>query len=205
MVQMAFTAVALLLVQHALIMTGTMAMTITPVNTNTKTNTSTNVATRNYDLLVIGGGSAGLTAAKFAATFGKTVAIIEKERLGGDCTWTGCVPSKSLIAASKAAHAVRKASALGINVKGGNSGIDNNDTIDMDIDMKKIKKRIQSNINYIYEEDDSPEAMKKLGIDTIVGSATIFKNDEEEEEEDDQQQKGKGKKTKKNSNDKSKR
>eukprot|EP00967_Tisochrysis_lutea_P115917 scaffold186161_cov34-Tisochrysis_lutea.AAC.3 len=42
-----------------------------------------------YDLLVIGGGSAGLTAAKFATTFGKSVAIIEKAKLGGDCTWTG--------------------------------------------------------------------------------------------------------------------
>ena len=41
-----------------------------------------------YDLLVIGGGSAGLTAAKFAARFGKSVAIVEKARLGGDCTWT---------------------------------------------------------------------------------------------------------------------
>jgi len=47
-------------------------------------------AASTYDLLVIGGGSAGLTAAKFATTFGKSVAIIEKAKLGGDCTWTGC-------------------------------------------------------------------------------------------------------------------
>ena len=43
---------------------------------------------RTFDLVVIGGGSAGLTAAKFASTFGKSVVIIEKDRLGGDCTWT---------------------------------------------------------------------------------------------------------------------
>ena len=57
-----------------------------------------------YDLLVIGGGSAGLTAAKFAARFGKSVAIVEKDRMGGDCTWTGCVPSKTLLASAARAH-----------------------------------------------------------------------------------------------------
>jgi succinate dehydrogenase/fumarate reductase flavoprotein subunit len=50
-------------------------------------------APNTYDLLVIGGGSAGLTAAKFARTFGKSVAILEKAKLGGDCTWTGCAAS----------------------------------------------------------------------------------------------------------------
>ena len=49
-----------------------------------------------YDIIVIGGGSAGLTAAKFAATFNKSVALIESSKLGGDCTWTGCVVSHSL-------------------------------------------------------------------------------------------------------------
>lgn len=62
-----------------------------------------------YDLLIIGGGSAGLTAAKFASNFGKSVAIIEKARMGGDCTWTGCVPSKTLLAIAKRAHSVRTA------------------------------------------------------------------------------------------------
>ena len=61
------------------------------------------------DLLIICGGSAGLTAAKFAATFGKSVTIIEKAKLGGDCTWTGCVPSKTLLAIAKQAHAARTA------------------------------------------------------------------------------------------------
>ena len=60
---------------------------------------------------VIGGGSAGLEAAKFAATFGKTSVIIEKARLGGDCTWSGCVPSKTLLSAANAAHAVKTAKA----------------------------------------------------------------------------------------------
>ena len=52
-----------------------------------------------YDLVVVGGGSAGLTAAKFAARFKKSVLLVEKARMGGDCTWTGCVPSKTLLSA----------------------------------------------------------------------------------------------------------
>ncbi len=61
-----------------------------------------------YDFVVVGGGSAGLTAARFAARLGRRVAIIEADRLGGDCTWTGCVPSKALIRAALTAHTVRK-------------------------------------------------------------------------------------------------
>ncbi|MHC4440318.1 MAG: FAD-dependent oxidoreductase, partial [Planctomycetota bacterium] len=50
-----------------------------------------------YDVVVLGGGSAGLVAAKLANGLGKKVALIEKRKLGGDCTWFGCVPSKALI------------------------------------------------------------------------------------------------------------
>lgn len=67
-----------------------------------------------YDLLIIGGGSAGITAAKFARTFGKSVAIIEKAKMGGDCTWTGCVPSKTLLSAANAAAAARNAGEWGV-------------------------------------------------------------------------------------------
>lgn len=54
-----------------------------------------------WDLVVIGGGSAGLTAARTAAGFGARVLLVERDRLGGDCLWTGCVPSKALIAAAR--------------------------------------------------------------------------------------------------------
>lgn len=58
-----------------------------------------------WDLIVIGGGSAGLVASKTAASFGARVLLIEKDRLGGDCLWTGCVPSKALISAAHHAAA----------------------------------------------------------------------------------------------------
>jgi len=62
---------------------------------------------KDNDLLIIGGGSAGLTAARFASQLELTVALVEKGLLGGDCTWNGCVPSKTLLKAAKSAHAIR--------------------------------------------------------------------------------------------------
>ena len=61
------------------------------------------------DLCVIGGGSAGLSVAAGAVQMGASVALIERGAMGGDCLNTGCVPSKSLIAAAHAAHAGRQA------------------------------------------------------------------------------------------------
>jgi len=58
----------------------------------------------NYDLIIIGGGSAGLTAARLASSLGAKVCIVEKSDLGGDCLQYGCVPSKSLIAMNKILH-----------------------------------------------------------------------------------------------------
>ncbi len=60
-----------------------------------------------YDLLVIGGGSAGLVAAYGARLFGARVALVERHRLGGDCLHTGCVPSKALLRAARAAAEAR--------------------------------------------------------------------------------------------------
>ncbi len=60
---------------------------------------------KNYDLAVLGGGAAGLVAAVAAGAFGARTALVEKEeRLGGECSWTGCVPSKALIAAAALAY-----------------------------------------------------------------------------------------------------
>ncbi|CAB9505425.1 Dihydrolipoyl dehydrogenase [Seminavis robusta] len=122
-----------------------------------------------YDVVIIGGGAAGLTAAKVASTFGKSTVIVEQARMGGYCTWTGCVPSKSLIAAAKAAHTIRTAPTKfgGIQTSGN----------DLQIDMKAIKDKIRAKIQHIHDEDDSPQAMAKLGIDTIVGKKATFVDD----------------------------
>ena len=67
-----------------------------------------------YDLVVVGAGSAGLSAAGFAARLGARVAIVERDRVGGDCTWNGCVPSKALIKSAKIAHQINHAEKYGL-------------------------------------------------------------------------------------------
>src|SRR5438132_7750508 len=69
-----------------------------------------------FDVIVIGGGTAGLITASGCARLGRRVALIEKEKLGGDCLWTGCVPTKALVASARLAHQMRNASAYGIDV-----------------------------------------------------------------------------------------
>ena len=60
-----------------------------------------------YDMVIISIGSAGLTAADFAKQMGQTVALVEKNRLGGDCTRYGCVPKKTLLKAAQTARDIR--------------------------------------------------------------------------------------------------
>ena len=76
---------------------------------------------RRYDLVVLGGGTAGLVSSLIAAAARARVALVEADRLGGDCLWTGCVPSKSLIAAADLAQRIRAGERLGI---GGEPAVD---------------------------------------------------------------------------------
>jgi pyruvate/2-oxoglutarate dehydrogenase complex dihydrolipoamide dehydrogenase (E3) component len=68
-----------------------------------------------YDLVIIGAGAGGLIAADFAVRLGAKTALVEKDRIGGDCTWTGCVPSKTLLKIARVTHQVRTASRYGIS------------------------------------------------------------------------------------------
>ena len=99
-----------------------------------------------------------MTAAKLAGgTLGKSVVIIEKAKLGGDCTWTGCVPSKSLIASAKAAQATRKQ-------------LQQNPPVS----FQEVRQRFEHNVQHIFEEDDSAQALEKFNVDTITGSAKLM-------------------------------
>eukprot|EP00581_Thalassiosira_minuscula_P018120 CAMPEP_0183714012 /NCGR_PEP_ID=MMETSP0737-20130205/8721_1 /TAXON_ID=385413 /ORGANISM="Thalassiosira miniscula, Strain CCMP1093" /LENGTH=554 /DNA_ID=CAMNT_0025942917 /DNA_START=190 /DNA_END=1854 /DNA_ORIENTATION=- len=120
------------------------------------------------DILVIGGGSAGLTAAKFAATFSKTVSLIESSKVGGDCTWTGCIPSKTLLSAAKKCWSWRCFNnQYGIS----NDGKEEDEMLrNM---LQDVKKQIDDNRKLIYDKDDSPEALTKLGIDLVEGRASF--------------------------------
>src|SRR5712692_10134734 len=61
------------------------------------------MTTKPYEIIVIGGGSAGIVSANVAAALGVRTALVEKERIGGECLWTGCVPSKALLHAASIA------------------------------------------------------------------------------------------------------
>ena len=117
-------------------------------------------STTRYDFVVIGGGSAGLTAARFAASRGRSVAIIEVNRLGGDCTWTGCVPSKALIRAARVAHEANNGQRFGIEASF------------LPVSFSGVMDRIGSVINDIYRAE-SPESLKTDGIDTYFEAAQL--------------------------------
>lgn len=116
-----------------------------------------------YDLAVIGAGAGGLTAARFAVRLGARVLLVERDRIGGDCTWTGCVPSKSLIRVAKAAHEIRTAQRFG--VAGG----------PCTVDMTQVRDYVQRKVQEIYEPT-APDALKREGIDVALGPAS-FEND----------------------------
>ncbi|MBT99220.1 MAG: pyridine nucleotide-disulfide oxidoreductase [Dehalococcoidia bacterium] len=116
---------------------------------------------KDYDLLIIGGGSAGLTAARFARQLELSVALVERGRMGGDCTWSGCVPSKTLLRASKSAHAVRDAARFGIT------------TVEPTIDFKSVMDRVRS-VHQIIFQSESPETLQAEGIDVIHGGAKFI-------------------------------
>ena len=91
-----------------------------------------------YDLAIIGGGAAGLIAAPFAVQLGARVAFIEKDRIGGDCTWTGCVPSKTLIKSARVAYQMRTANRFGLA------------PVDAAVDLKSVMEHVRSVIAEIY-------------------------------------------------------
>ncbi len=110
-----------------------------------------------YDLIVIGGGSAGLTAAGLAVQFEARVALVEKHRIGGDCTWTGCVPSKTLLKAARVAHEMRTADRHGLA------------PVEPEVDFNAVLAHVREVIADVYEEE-SPEALRADGIDVFLGS-----------------------------------
>jgi pyruvate/2-oxoglutarate dehydrogenase complex dihydrolipoamide dehydrogenase (E3) component len=96
-----------------------------------------------YDLIVIGGGSGGLVAARVAAALGARTGLIDKERLGGDCLHYGCVPSKSLIHAAKIAQTARESAVLTVS----------GEEVPLQIDMAKVTKRIEGIIERVGEAE----------------------------------------------------
>lgn len=125
-----------------------------------------------YDAIIIGGGSAGLTASGIAANVGAKTMMIEAHRLGGDCTWNGCVPSKVLLKAGKVAHQIRNAGKFGLL------------EAEPEINFKKVIEHVHHIRDEVYEDADRPEIYEDMGIEVVFGKAS-FKNEHTIEIEQD--------------------
>ncbi|MDG1443747.1 MAG: FAD-dependent oxidoreductase [Pseudomonadales bacterium] len=113
------------------------------------------------DVVVIGAGSGGLVASLIIATVKGSVTLIEKNKMGGDCLNTGCVPSKSIIRSAKLAADMKSGSALGMK------------DMTPDFEFKDIMQRVHSIIKTI-EPHDSVERYESLGVNCEMGEAKIL-------------------------------
>ncbi|HEU5301830.1 MAG TPA: FAD-dependent oxidoreductase [Acidimicrobiia bacterium] len=114
-----------------------------------------------YDLVIVGMGSGGMVAAEFAVSLGLRVAVAERDRVGGDCLWTGCVPSKALLAAGKVAQHVRTAEEFGITVG------------PPEVDRAMVWERIRRIQAEIASTDDDPARFEAEGIEIVRGAARL--------------------------------
>jgi pyruvate/2-oxoglutarate dehydrogenase complex dihydrolipoamide dehydrogenase (E3) component/uncharacterized membrane protein YdjX (TVP38/TMEM64 family) len=113
-----------------------------------------------YNLVVLGGGSAGLVSALIGSAVKAKVALIEKEKMGGDCLNTGCVPSKALIRSAKMLSYARRATEFGFKSN------------EVSFDFAEVMERVQQVIAKV-EPHDSAERFESLGVEVIQGTAMI--------------------------------
>jgi len=116
--------------------------------------------TKEHTLVVIGGGAAGLTASQAAALLGIDVALIEAHRTGGECTWTGCMPSKTLIGIAKQVHNARTSAKYGVDVG------------DVTIDFAKVMATVKQTIQAIGDEE-TPDDLRHHNVTVYEAFATF--------------------------------
>lgn len=114
-----------------------------------------------YDLVVIGAGTGGLTAAKLFARSGKRVLLMERDRPGGDCLWSGCVPTKALIECARRLHEARNSAKFGV-IDGGVS-----------FDFQEVRRHIAAS-QAAAGRIDSPEAIAAAAVELRTGNATFL-------------------------------
>ncbi|MFQ5717512.1 MAG: dihydrolipoyl dehydrogenase family protein [Nitrospinales bacterium] len=119
------------------------------------------MAKKDYNLIVIGGGSAGLSSAYIAAAVKARVALIEKHKMGGDCLNTGCVPSKALIRTSQILSYIRRHKEFGLR------------SATVSFDFADVMERVQKVIRKVAPHD-SVERYTGLGVDCYTGHAQIL-------------------------------
>ncbi len=118
-----------------------------------------------YDVIIIGGGPAGLVASKILVAFGKKTAIVERAKLGGDCTHSGCVPSKTLLKSAKAFYDAKNLNKYGLNVN------------ELVVDTSNVLKHVRSVVDEIYSHE-TPEIFEGFGVNIIEGNAKFKSKNE---------------------------
>lgn len=119
-----------------------------------------------YDLVVIGAGTAGLVTAAGAAGLGARVALIERHLMGGDCLNSGCVPSKAILRAARAAADMRAASGLGVAMHG-----------EPRVNFAQVMERMRR-LRAGLSDHDSAERFRTLGVDVFFGQARFVDSDQ---------------------------
>jgi len=114
-----------------------------------------------YNLVVIGGGSAGLVSAYIAAAVKAKVVLIERHKMGGDCLNTGCVPSKALLRSAKMVAYAKRAEEFGFKKN------------EVEFEFSEVMERVQRVIKKV-EPHDSVERYTELGVECVSGDATIL-------------------------------
>ena len=114
-----------------------------------------------YNIIVIGGGSAGLVSSYIASVTKAKVALIEKNKMGGDCLNTGCIPSKALIRSAKILSDIKRHREFGIKLASA------------EFDFPEVMERVQTIIKKV-EPHDSAERYTCLGVDCFSGQAKVL-------------------------------
>ena len=113
-----------------------------------------------WDLVVIGAGTAGMVAARTAVRLGARTLLVESERPGGDCLWTGCVPSKALIAAASAAYMAQASAFLGVSGR-------------VVVDFAAVMRHVHDSIARI-APTDSVDTLERAGVRVLTGRARFM-------------------------------
>lgn len=121
----------------------------------------TGMSVHEYDVLVIGGGTGGLVAATRCADYGLKTALVERDRLGGECLWTGCVPTKAMLYSAEVRHIMERADRYGLV------------PCVQPVDWARVV-RAKDEVVARIAQHDSPEAIERAGVTVIKGNACFI-------------------------------
>ncbi len=115
---------------------------------------------KKFDIIIIGGGAAGLVAAVAAGALGAKTALIEKDKLGGECSWTGCIPSKTLLASAELIHKIRQSSWLECSFSG-----DSKNLLE-----SGVMEHVRSTVDSAAKASKAAALLNRYAVEVIIGN-----------------------------------